>query len=102
MSDILEINNLKKHFTLSREGLFSPRPVLKAVDGVSFGIKKGTIMGLVGESGCGKSTLGQTAIRLQEPTSGGVKFHGKNIYSMSQREVREIPSHHRRVGVMTN
>src|SRR5687767_4894727 len=71
---ILEVSDLKKHFPI-KKGLFS-RTVghVRAVDGVSFSVKQGEVLGLVGESGCGKTTTGRCILRLMEPTSGSVKF----------------------------
>jgi oligopeptide transport system ATP-binding protein len=87
---LLEIHDLKKHFPLG-EGLFSRnKGTVKAVDGVSLTVEEGETLGIVGESGCGKSTLGRTILRLIEPTSGEVVFQGKNLVTMSQRELREI------------
>ena len=63
---------------------------MKAVDGVSFDIKKGEVLGIVGESGCGKSTLVNTILRLFDPTEGDVYFEGKNIYKESKENVRKI------------
>jgi oligopeptide/dipeptide ABC transporter ATP-binding protein len=86
---LLEIRNLKKHFPVG-EGLFSRgKGAVKAVDGVNLSIEEGETLGLVGESGCGKSTLGRTILRLIEPTSGEVNFLGKNLLSLSQRELRD-------------
>ena len=84
MVDILAVEQLKKYY---------PRPggVIKAVDGVSFRIKRGTTMGLVGESGCGKSTTGRMVLRLGgEKTGGKVEFLGKDLYSLSKKELREL------------
>lgn len=75
---LLEIKNLKKYFQV-KNGL------LHAVDDVSFSIKKGETMGLVGESGCGKSTCGRAIIRLHEPTSGEILFNGKNTLDIKGR-----------------
>jgi oligopeptide transport system ATP-binding protein len=87
---LLEIHDLKKHFPLG-EGLFSRnKGTVKAVDGVSLTVEEGETLGIVGESGCGKSTLGRTILRLIEPTSGEVVFQGKNLVTMSQRELREM------------
>lgn len=73
---ILEVLNLSKHFSSKRRGQTT---LVKAVDGVSFGIWKGETFGLVGESGCGKTTLGRTIIRLYAPTAGTVRFDGREI-----------------------
>ncbi|WP_039766915.1 MULTISPECIES: ABC transporter ATP-binding protein [unclassified Caldicellulosiruptor] len=74
---LIEVKNLKKYFPV-RSG-FGKRAYIKAVDNVSFFIKKGETLGLVGESGCGKSTTGRTIIRLYEPTSGQIIFKGEDI-----------------------
>ena len=74
---LLEVKNLKQHFTINM-GLFKSKP-LKAVDGVSFSIRKGETLGLVGESGCGKTTVGRTILHLYKPTSGEVWYNGKRI-----------------------
>jgi oligopeptide transport system ATP-binding protein len=87
---LLEIRNLKKHFPVG-DGFFSRgKGAVKAVDGVNLTIEEGETVGLVGESGCGKSTLGRAILRLLEPTSGEVNFLGKNLLTMSQRELREM------------
>ncbi len=87
---LLEVNNLKKHFPI-KAGLFG-RVVghVKAVDGVSFKIKAGTTMGLVGESGCGKTTVGKTLLRLTERTDGEVYFNGTELNGLSHKELRAI------------
>ncbi len=77
-SDILvEVKNLKEYFNIST-GMFSSKP-LKAVDDVSFAIRKGETLGLVGESGCGKTTVGRTLLHLYKPTAGEIWFDGKKI-----------------------
>ena len=87
---LLEIRDLKKYFPVG-DGFFSRnKGNLKAVDGVNLTINEGETLGLVGESGCGKSTLGRTILRLIEPTSGEVIFHGKNLLALSARELREM------------
>jgi oligopeptide transport system ATP-binding protein len=80
---ILEVKRLKKHFHLGGN------KVLKAVDDLSFAIKRGETFGLVGESGCGKSTAGRTIIRLYDATSGEVLFNGKNIHKFSGKEQKQ-------------
>lgn len=74
---LIEIKGLKKYFPI-KEGIFKTNYV-KAVDDVSFFIKKGETLGLVGESGCGKTTLGRTLLRLYEPTSGQIIYDGKDV-----------------------
>ncbi|EJW19457.1 ATP-binding cassette domain-containing protein [Paenibacillus alvei] len=87
---LLEVKNLKKYFPIT-SGLFN-RTVghVKAVDDISFTIKRGETFGLVGESGSGKSTVGRTIIRLLEKTEGEVKFQGIDLYSMPEKELRKI------------
>lgn len=88
--NVLEVNRLKMYFPI-KAGFFK-RTVgyVKAVDGISFDIKKGTTMGLVGESGCGKTTVGRTILRLYEKTGGEVLFNGKNINSLPRKELRAL------------
>ena len=73
---ILKVSNLKTYFDVTK-GLFAPKQIVKAVDGVSFDVKEGETFGLVGESGCGKSTLGRTIVKLYEPVEGSIEFEGK-------------------------
>lgn len=90
MSDILEVKNLKKYFPI-KKGLFSKTVGnVKAVDDVTFSIKKGETLGLVGESGCGKTTVGRSILRLIEPTAGQVIFDGKDVTSMDAKELKTI------------
>lgn len=79
--NILEVRNLKKYFPVRTDFFGRPVTYLKAVDDVSFSMRKGETLGLVGESGCGKSTTGRTIIRLYKPTAGEVLFNGKAIDS---------------------
>ncbi len=79
--NLLEVKGLKKYFNIN-VGMFKSKP-LKAVDDVSFSIKKGETLGLVGESGCGKTTVGRTILNLYKPTAGEIKFDGKVIKSKS-------------------
>ena len=87
--NILEVRNLKKYFPLVT-GFFGKYSVLKAVDDISFNIKRGETLGLVGESGCGKTTVGRTLLRLYEPTAGEILFDNKNIVTASASEIRLI------------
>ncbi|HET9661589.1 MAG TPA: ABC transporter ATP-binding protein [Thermomicrobiales bacterium] len=85
---ILQLTNVKKHFTIGG-GLLHGRPlVIHAVDDVSFSIRKGETLGLVGESGCGKTTLGQTIVRLYEPTAGSIRFKGDEIGKLGGKQMR--------------
>ncbi|MBQ7118397.1 MAG: ATP-binding cassette domain-containing protein [Ruminococcus sp.] len=79
--NLLEVTGLKKYFNIN-VGMFKSKP-LKAVDDVSFSIKKGETLGLVGESGCGKTTVGRTILNLYKPTAGEIKFDGKVIKTKS-------------------
>jgi len=87
---LIEIKNLKKYFPFT-EGLFfaTRKRWLKALDDVSLTVEKGKTRGIVGESGCGKTTLGKTMIRLIEPTSGDILFHGKSIVGLPRSQMME-------------
>jgi len=87
--DILVVKNLKKYFPI-KAGLGGKKMTVKAVDDVSFTIKRGTTMGLVGESGCGKSTTGRTILRLYDKTEGTVLFNGVDVHSLSKKELRKL------------
>jgi oligopeptide transport system ATP-binding protein len=82
---LLDIQNLRAYFPVSRGQLIKQQiGQVKAVDGVSLSIKKGEVMGLVGESGCGKSTLARCILKLQQPTDGRILFDGEDIWSMGR------------------
>ncbi|MBE1552967.1 ABC transporter ATP-binding protein [Sporosarcina limicola] len=86
--NMLEVHNLKKYFNMGKK-LFSKEPaLLKAVDDVSFTIKKGETLGLVGESGCGKSTTARTIIRLHESTEGKIILDGVDISKLKESELK--------------
>ena len=87
---LLEVRNLKKHFVLDKTLLGKPTVVLKAVDGVSFALKKGKTLGIVGESGCGKTTLGRTILRLHDVTDGEVYFKGREVSRISEKEFDKL------------
>lgn len=87
--NIIEVRELSKRFSISQGLLARSQAAVNAVDKVSFTIKKGETLGLVGESGCGKSTLGKTLLRLTEPTSGQVIFDGTDITQLSMRTMRQ-------------
>src|SRR5262245_60182928 len=87
---ILEVRNLVKHFQIGGGFLGSAAAVVKAVDGVSFSIRRGETLGLVGESGCGKTTTGRCVLQLERPTSGEVMFEGKDLTRLSEAELRPV------------
>ena len=87
---ILEVNNLTKKFPIRGGILGREVGAVNAVNNVSFKIKKGETLGLVGESGCGKTTLGRSLLRLIEPTSGEVKFNGTDITALDANGMREM------------
>ena len=87
---VIEVDGLKKYFPL-RDGLFGQQTgELRAVDGISFNIRPGTIFGLVGESGSGKTTVGRTLLGLYEKSAGSVKFHGQELADLTAPALRAI------------
>ncbi|RJR08244.1 dipeptide ABC transporter ATP-binding protein [Candidatus Parcubacteria bacterium] len=87
---LLQVENLKKHFPING-GIFGKKVgEVKAVDGVSFYVKKGETLGIVGESGCGKSTTGRLLLRLLDPTEGKVTFENKDVTTLSKEELRKV------------
>lgn len=88
---IVQVENLKKYYPLGSSLFSRPRGFVRAVDGVSFSISRGTTLGLVGESGCGKSTTGRMLLRLGgEKTGGVVKLDGQDIYALSKSKLRAL------------
>lgn len=90
MEELVQVKNLKKYFPI-RKGFFS-RVVghIKAVDGVSFSVKKGETLGLVGESGCGKTTTGRVILRLIEATDGTILFEDKDVLKLNKNKMRAL------------
>jgi len=88
--NLIEVNNLVKWFPIKSSLFMRTVGNVRAVDGISFKIKRGKTMGLVGESGCGKSTAGRTMLRLIEKTSGDVIFDGRSVFDLSREELRKI------------
>jgi oligopeptide/dipeptide ABC transporter ATP-binding protein len=87
---LLEVHGLVKHFPL-RGGVFAKsKAMIKALDGVSFRMRSGETLGIVGESGCGKTTLGRLILRLLEPTSGEIRFDGRDITRLSRAQMRPL------------
>ncbi len=89
MPELLRIENIKQHF-YSGSGIFRKGYTIHAVDGVSFSVKQGETLGLVGESGCGKSTLGRSILKLFEPTAGKIFFEGRDITHLSVKKMRSL------------
>lgn len=85
---LLEVKNLVKHFALKKTRLFQEARFVFAVNGISFYMKKGETLGLVGESGCGKTTTGRAILRLIKPTSGVVSFEGRDVAGFKDRELK--------------
>ncbi|MFC5718862.1 ABC transporter ATP-binding protein [Streptomyces gamaensis] len=88
---ILEVCDLVKHYPLT-QGILIKRQVgsVRAVDGVSFGLRRGETLGVVGESGCGKSTLAKLLVHLERPTSGSIRFKGEDITRLSGRALKAV------------
>jgi len=88
---ILEVKNLRKYFPITKGFIFQRQVgAVKAVDDVSFFIRKGETLGLVGESGCGKTTTGRVILRLMEATAGEATFEGRNIFTLSKEDLRRM------------
>lgn len=87
---LLEVKNLRQHFVVGKDFFGRPNAYLKAVDGVSFKLKKGRTLGIVGESGCGKTTMGRTILRLHNVTGGEVWFKGQKISELGNRDFDKL------------
>ena len=87
---LLEVNNLKKHFPITKGFFQKVTGQIKAVEGISFNIKSGQTLGLVGESGCGKTTTGNLIMNLIKPTNGQIFFENKDILLMNKKEQKNI------------
>ena len=90
---ILEVDGLKTYFPIAKTLLGKPTVFLKAVDNVSFRIKRGTTLGVVGESGCGKTTLGRTVLRLYDPAGGKITFNGNDLTHLKKNQMRKYRTH---------
>lgn len=88
--NLVSVRNLKKYFPIKSGLIKRQKGSVKAVDNVTFDIRRGKVLGIVGESGCGKSTLGRTMLRLLDPTEGQVEYAGKNIYQMGKKEINHM------------
>ncbi|SEQ18135.1 peptide/nickel transport system ATP-binding protein/oligopeptide transport system ATP-binding protein [Faunimonas pinastri] len=86
---LLDVQGLTKHFG-TPNGFGRTPQVVRAVDGVSFTLRRGETLGLVGESGCGKSTTARLLLRLEEPTAGTISFDGQDVLSQSPRQMRQM------------
>ena len=89
MNKLIEIRNLKKYF-ITGKTFFNKGEYVRAVDDISFYIKRKEILGLVGESGCGKTTCGKVILRIQEPTAGSIFFNGQDITRLERREMIKL------------
>ncbi|MDP9605674.1 UNVERIFIED_ORG: peptide/nickel transport system ATP-binding protein [Variovorax paradoxus] len=85
---LLQVRNLRKHYTSPKRWLRPAKPSIQAVDGVSFNVARGETLSLVGESGCGKTTTAKSVMRLVEPTSGSVELEGQELLSLSAEDMR--------------
>jgi len=87
---LLEVVDLKMHFPVRRGLLQRKVGMVRAVDGVSFHLRRGETLGLVGESGCGKTTVGRAILRLLDPTAGSVLFEGRDVLALGSQELRQV------------
>jgi len=87
---LLEVEGLRKYYPTQQDWLSRGGAMVRAVDGVSFSIASGETLGLVGESGCGKSTTGKLILRLQDPTSGTIRWRGRDISTVTRSQIRPV------------
>ena len=87
---VLDIKDLKMYFPVTRGLLRKQVADVKAVDGVTFKLKRGETLGLVGESGCGKTTIGRCVLGLYRPTAGNIMFGGQDIATLPEKKLREV------------
>ena len=97
---ILQVNHLKKYFPIKGGMVSKTVGYVKAVDGVTFNLKRGTTMGLVGESGCGKTTTGRTLLRLYEPTDGTIIYDGKVLFDKKEKIAVDMLPYRRRMQIV--
>ncbi len=90
MDKLVEVEALKTYFELQAQKMGHSHAVVQAVDGVSFTVSEGEILGIVGESGCGKSTLGKTLLRLEEKTEGAVRYRGQEVFDLHDKELKAL------------
>src|SRR5262245_14021137 len=89
VANLLQVRHLTVQYARRKQSLFAARATLRAVDDVSFEVRRGETFGLVGESGCGKSSLGRAVLRLQEPIGGEIVFDNVDLNRISRRELRK-------------
>jgi oligopeptide/dipeptide ABC transporter ATP-binding protein len=90
VEELIRVEGLKTHFQIRSQRLGEKPAVLKAVDDVSFSVRRGEVLGIVGESGCGKSTLARTLLRLTDKTAGAVLYKGREIFALSAPELKAM------------
>jgi peptide/nickel transport system ATP-binding protein len=90
---LLEVTDLVRHFRLPRQSLLQPAPLVRAVNGVSFTIRRGRSLGLVGESGSGKSTIARLVMALDRPTAGSVRINGQDPFTLGRDALRQLRRH---------